>query len=122
MAHGKLTGSQQAQLAFLETLPPKFERINRQIEEMAALRADDQQAKNLARLLDSLKHEAGSLLLTGLADNFGMMAMLARRGGGLQMRLRGLREGMVGLRTNYEGSLRQAKTPVDHLDEEEEAP
>jgi hypothetical protein len=36
------------------------------------------------------------------------MAMLVRRGGGLQMRVRGLREGLVSLKANYEGSLRAA--------------
>jgi hypothetical protein len=39
------------------------------------------------------------------------MGMMARRGGGLQMKVRGLREGLGSLKTNYEGALRAATTP-----------
>ena len=108
MAAGKLSSAQQAQLAFLETIPPKVQRITRLVEEMGALKADDTQMRNLARLLESLKNEAQSYSLGSLADSLGVMAMLARRGGGLQMRVRGLREGLVSLRINYEGALRSA--------------
>jgi len=109
MAAGKLSSAQQAQVAFLETIPPKVERITRLVEEMGALKADDTQVRNLARLLESLKNEAQSYSLGSLADSLGVMAMLARRGGGgLQMRVRGLREGLVSLRINYEGALRSA--------------
>ena len=108
MSGPKLTGAQQAQLAFLETLPPKFDRIHRQVEEIAGLRADDTQIRNLCRLLEESRNQAGILSLGPLADTFGMMAMLARRGGGLQMKVRGLREGLVSLKTNYDGALRAA--------------
>ncbi|MEK6689627.1 MAG: hypothetical protein AABZ01_14355, partial [Gemmatimonadota bacterium] len=106
-----------AQLAFLATLPPKFERIYRQIEEIATLKADDMVQRGLTRNLDVLKNEASSLTLTGLADVFGVMANVARRGGGVQMKVRGLREGMISLKVNYEGALRSAsmgeRTPGD---------
>jgi hypothetical protein len=39
------------------------------------------------------------------------MGTMARRGGGLQMKVRGLRELLGSLKTNYEGALRQATTP-----------
>jgi hypothetical protein len=107
----KLTGAQQARLAFLQTLPPKFERIHRQIEEIAGLRADESAVRGLSRLLDECRNQASTLSLGPLADTFGLMSMLARRGGGLQMRLRGLREGLVSLKTNYEGALRAATLP-----------
>ena len=45
----KLSSRQQAQLAYLQTLPPKFQRIHAVIEEMAALRADDVVVRGLAR-------------------------------------------------------------------------
>lgn len=117
---GKLSSGQLAQLDFLKTLPSRFERIHRQIEEMAVLKADDLQVKNLARSLDNLRNEAQGLVLTSLADTFGMMAALARRGGGLQMRVRGLREGLIGLRTNYEGALRAASRPEETGDSDED--
>lgn len=108
MTKGKLTGAQQAQLAFLETLPPRFERIHRQIEEIASLKADDTQVRALCRTLDECRNQASTLSLGAMADTFGMMSMLARRGGGLQMKVRGLREGLVSLKTNFDGALRAA--------------
>jgi hypothetical protein len=105
---GKLTSKQQAQLAVLETFPPKFDRIHRIIEEMAALHADEQIVRQLARMFDEMKAGATSIGETGLADTLGVMATLARRGGGLQLRVRGLREGFGALKTNFEGALRSA--------------
>ncbi len=107
----KLTSRQQAQLTFLQTLPPKFQRVHAVIEEMAGLRADDLVVRGLARLLDEIKANAAALSLTGLADTAGLMATMTRRGGGLQMKVRGLRELLGSLKINYEGAIRAATTP-----------
>ena len=88
----KLSSRQLAQLGYLETLPPRFGRIHAVIEEMAGLQADDVVVRGLARLLDQIKGEAGALSLTGLAETAGIMSTMTRRGGGLQMKVRGLRE------------------------------
>jgi hypothetical protein len=107
----KLSSRQQAQLAYLETLPPKFQRIFSVIEQMSALQADEVTVRGLARLLDDIKGNAGALSLGGLAETAGIMGTMARRGGGLQVRVRGLRELLGSLKVNYEGALRQATTP-----------
>jgi hypothetical protein len=107
----KLSSRQQAQLAYLESLPPRFGRIYAVIEEMAGLRADDAVVRGLTRLLDQIKGEAGALSLTGLADTAGLMGTMARRGGGMQVRVRGLRELQGSLKINYEAALRSASTP-----------
>ena len=107
----KLSSRQVAQLEFLQTLPPRFQRIHAVIEEMSALRADDVVVRGLVRLLDEMKAKAGGLSLTGLSDTAGIMATMARRGGGLQMRVRGLRELLGSLKINYEAALRAATTP-----------
>ena len=107
----KLSSRQQAHLAYLQTLPPKFQRIYAVIEEMATLRADDVVVRGLARMLDEIKGNAGSLSLTGLADTAGLMATMTRRGGGLQMKVRGLRELLGSLKINYEAAMRSATTP-----------
>ena len=39
------------------------------------------------------------------------MATMTRRGGGLQMKVRGLRELLGSLKVNYEGAMRAATTP-----------
>ena len=107
----KLSSRQQAQLAFLQTLPPKFQRMHAVIEEMGGLRADEVVVRGLARLLDQLKGEAAGLSLTGIADTAGLMATMTRRGGGLQMKVRGLRELLGSLKINYEAAMRSATTP-----------
>jgi hypothetical protein len=107
----KLTSRQQAQLGYLQTLPPKFQRMHAVIEEMAALRADDVVVRGFARQLDELKANAAALSITGMADTAGLMGTMARRGGGLQMKVRGLRELLGSLKINYEAALRSATTP-----------
>jgi hypothetical protein len=104
----KLSSRQQAQLAFLETLPPKFHRMHAVIEEMSALRADEAVVRGFARQLDELKANAAALSIPGLADTAGLMATMARRGGGLQMKVRGLRELLGSLKINFEGAMRAA--------------
>ncbi|MGH7515961.1 MAG: hypothetical protein ACREOC_00620 [Gemmatimonadales bacterium] len=111
MAAPKLSSRQQAQLVFLQTLPPKFQRIHSVVEQMASMRVDDTIVRNFIRGLDELKAASAGLNLTSLADTAGLMATMARRGGGLQMKVRGLRELLTGLKINYEGALRQATTP-----------
>ena len=107
----KLSSRQLAQLAYLETLPPKFGRVHSVIEEMAGLRADDVVVRGLARLLDQIKGEAGALSLTGLAETAGIMSTMTRRGAGLQMKVRGLRELFGSLKINYDAAMRAATTP-----------
>ena len=107
----KLTSRQQAQLAYLQTLPPKFQRVHSVIEEMSGLRADDAVVRGLARLLDEIKGNASALSLTGLAETAGIMGTMTRRGGGLQMKVRGLRELLGSLKINYEAAMRSATTP-----------
>jgi hypothetical protein len=107
----KLTSRQQAQLAYLQTMPPKFQRIHAVIEEMSTLRADEAVVRGLARLLDEVKGNASALSLTGIADTAGIMGTMTRRGGGLQMKVRGLRELMGSLKINYEAAMRSATTP-----------
>jgi hypothetical protein len=107
----KLSSRQQAQLAFLQTLPPKFQRMHAVIEEMSALRADEAVVRGFARMLDEIKGNAAALSLSGIADTAGLMGTMARRGGGLQMKVRGLRELLGSLKTNYEAAMRMATTP-----------
>ncbi len=107
----QLSSRQLAQLAYLQTLPAKFGRMHAVIEEMAGLRADDVVVRGLARMLDQIKGESGALSLTGLADTAGLMGTMARRGGGLQVKVRGLRELFGSMKINYEAALRTASTP-----------
>ena len=122
MAKVTLSGGQQAQLVYLSTLPPKFERIHRLVEEIANMQGGETTAKTLCRILDELRNQATTLSLNALGDVFGMMSMVARRGGGLQMKVRALREGQASLKINFEGAMRAASTPEGTPgDEDQEA-
>ena len=106
-----LSSRQQAQLAYLQKLPAKFQRMHSLIEQMASLRVDDAILRGFARLLDEIKGNAGALSLSGLAETAGIMGTMLRRGGGLQFKVRGLRELFGSLKSNYDAALRDATTP-----------
>ncbi len=108
----KLTSRQQAQLQWLQLLPPKFDRIFRVVEQLSTQQADDVQLRSLTRLLDELKAQASGLGIAALGDTFGYMGTLMRRGGGHQLKVRGLRELLVGAKINYEGALRSASEEI----------
>lgn len=107
----KLSSRQQAQLAYLERLPPKIQRMHSLIEQMGGVRVDETIMRNFGRLLDEIKGNATALSLNGLANTAGLMGTMLRRGGGLQLRVRGLRELLGSFKTNYEGALRATTTP-----------
>ena len=115
----KLTVQQQSQLAMLSLLPPKIQRIQSVIEQMAGGVADEAVVRGMVRLLDEMKAYASQLKMNGLAEAAGQMASTGRRGGGLQVKVRGLRENMTTVRTNYEMALRKASIVVaaDHAEE-----
>ncbi len=114
----RLSSKQQAHLAFLQTVPPKIERAKRVIEEMGSLQADEQTVKGMCRMLNELKSTASQLSLANLAETLGLMSNLARRGGGLQMRVRGLRELLGSLKINYEAEFKTATTVAREADAE----
>jgi chemotaxis protein histidine kinase CheA len=113
----KLSSRQQAQHGYLQTLPPKFQRIHNVVEQMTTLRADESVVRSLARLLDEIKGNAAALSLSGIAETAGIMGTMLRRGGGVQLKVRGLRELLGSLKANYDGALRSATTPESEATE-----
>jgi hypothetical protein len=107
----RLSTKQLSQLAYLETLPPKFHRFHTVIEEMAILRADEVAVRGFCRMLDEIKANASHLSLSGLVDTAGLMSTMARRGGGVQMKVRGLRELLASLKSNFDMAMKAATTP-----------
>src|ERR1041384_152613 len=108
----KLSPRQLAQLAWLDTLAPKFEKIKHVLELLASHHADETQVRGLQRLLDELKAQASQVNVTSLAENFGYMGTLLRRVGGHQTKVRGLGDLLAGARINFEGAYREASTPI----------
>jgi hypothetical protein len=116
----KLSTQQQIRSAWLNTLPPKFAKIRKGIELMSTNHADDNAIRSLVRLLGELKAQAGGLSVSSLAETFGYMETLLRRGGGQQLKVRGLGELLGSATINYEGAVREATTPEQLLDAEPE--
>lgn len=107
----KLSSRQQAQLAWLDTVGPRLDRVRHVIEAMAIMQADDVMVRQLGRLLDEIKSGAQAQGFGALSETAGIMATMSRRGGGLQMKVRGLRELSGSLAINLEGAFRQASVP-----------
>jgi hypothetical protein len=107
----KLSSRQQAQLAYLQLLPQKLQRIYSVVEQMAGPRVDEALGRGLGRLLDDIKGNAASLSMSGLSETAGRMGMLVRSGGGMPLKVRGLRELQGSLKINYDKALRSATTP-----------
>ena len=108
----KLTPKQQTQLAFLELCPPKFQRFYSVIEQLNAPKVDESLVRGLVRQLDEMKSGASQLGMNGFADAASSMASIARRGGGQQVKIRALRDGLGVLKMNFEGALKKASVPA----------
>jgi hypothetical protein len=117
----KLTARQQSQLALLHTIPPRLEQMHRLIEEIAGLRADESVVRRLCRLLDATRSGADGVGLNAMAETMGIMSTMARRTGGMQMKIQGLRDGLRSLKINFEGALREASTGTPEDDDEKPA-
>lgn len=109
----KPSARQQARLEYIKLLPAKLERIRRIIETMAVNQADEASVRSMTRTLDEIKANCQMQGLHSLADTAGNMAMMSRRGGGLQVKVRGLREMLGSFQLNLEGAHRAALKPED---------
>jgi hypothetical protein len=114
----KLSSRQQAQLAYLQLLPQKFQRIYSVVEQLALPRVDETLIRALGRLVDDIKGNAASLSMGPLAETAGRMGMVVRSGGGMPTKVRGLRELQGSLKINYDAALRSASTPPKPGEEE----
>ena len=114
----KLSARQQAQLFWLDNLPPRLEKATKIIELMATHHADETQLRSLRRQSDEMKAQAAGLGLGALADGFGFMGMMLRRTGGHEIKVRGLRELLAGVKINFEGARRSASTPESDAEDD----
>ena len=117
----KLSARQQAQLAWLQGLTTRFQRIQATIELMANQSADEVAVRGLGRNLNEIKAGASQLSLPTLANTAGLMSTMAQRGGGQQMKIRGLRELFASLKINYDAALKTASAEERGVAEEPEA-
>ena len=114
----KLSSRQQAQLAFLDAQVPKIQRVQALIEKLNSPSEAESAGRSLVRILDEIKAGAASLSISGVSQTAAVMSSLARRTGSTQTRLRGLREGLAGLKINYDGARKSASKPEGPADGE----
>ncbi len=107
----KLSARQQAQLAFLERLPPKIQKLNATIEQMAGGQADDVTIRQLIRACDEIKAGSSQLGINALADSAGGMASMGRRGGAMQVKVRGLRDLLASVKHSFDAAMKKATVP-----------
>jgi hypothetical protein len=107
----KLSAQQQSQLAFLQLLPPKLYRIQRVIEQMGSPAIDETAVRGMIRVLDEMKAGASQLKMSSLAEALGAMGSMARRGGGLQVKIRGLTDLMSSVKSNHKSATQKASIP-----------
>jgi hypothetical protein len=109
----KLSTRQQSQLAFLNLLPPKFARCLTVIEQMGGGgKVDESVVRGMVRIMDEIKAGSSQLKMNGLADAAANMAAVGRRGGGLQVKVRALREALASVRMNHDSATKKASIPV----------
>lgn len=116
----KLSAQQQNQLAFLDLLPPKFARAQNVIEQMAGGVVDETLVRGMVRTMDEIKAGASQLKLNSLADAAGNMAAIGRRGGGVQVKVRALREAIASVKMNHDAATKKAQKPEGEHGEEED--
>jgi hypothetical protein len=107
----KLSSRQQAQIGFLDQAFSKVQRVQSLIEKMATPSEAETAGRSLTRIVDEIKSGASGMGLSRVADSAANIGSIARRSGAIPQRLRSLREGLVGLKINWEGARKAASTP-----------
>ena len=115
----KVSSRQQAQLGYLDQAFNKVQRVQSLIEKLATPSELEMAGRSLARLLDEIKSGAAAMSLSKVADSAASMRGVVRQTGGIPQRMRSLREGLAGLKNNWEAARKAASTPDSTAPEEE---
>ncbi|HYT72873.1 MAG TPA: hypothetical protein VEK78_15915 [Gemmatimonadales bacterium] len=112
----KLTADQvrrkEEVLAFLKTT----DHVGSLVTELDSNRAAKSQVienicERIARELSHMRQRALTTNIGTIADVAGTMSVMAGRGGGIDMKIRGLTDGVSSLRMQLDWALKQATTP-----------
>lgn len=114
----KLSSKQQAQIEFLDRSFNKVQRIQSLIEKLATPTDAEMAGRSMSRFLDELKTGAASMGLSKVADTAAAMKSTIRQSTALPQRMRSLREGLAGLKHNWEAARKKASTPDPNEPEE----
>jgi hypothetical protein len=112
----KLTVDQMRRIEQIEEYQRAVDHVHHLVQELAANRAAP--APVLARICESIARDMSKMRQRSLtanigtiADVAGTLAVMAARGGGMSMKIRGLEDGVNSLRMQLDHALKVASTP-----------
>jgi hypothetical protein len=113
---GKLTPDQYRRVAEIEDYIKVVDRVKHLVTELDDNRAAP--SKTLAAVCEKIAREMSQLRQRALTSNIGTitdvagaMAVMAARGGGIAMKIRGLADGVNSLQMQLDVALKAASTP-----------
>jgi hypothetical protein len=117
MAH-KLTADQAARIEQIQGFVKSVDHVARLVAELDSNRAAKSKtleniSESIARELSQLRQRALTANVGTIADVAGAMSVMAGRGGGINMKIRGLGDGVNSLRLQLDQALKQATRPPE---------
>lgn len=123
----KLTPDQIRRIEEIETYLKVVDHSHHLVQELAANRAAP--TKALAKICESIARDMSQMRQRALTSNIGTVAdvagalgVMATRGGGMSMKIRGLEDGVHSLRVQLEHALKMASTVETKKDETKKPP
>lgn len=114
----KLSADQVRQIEEIQDYQRVADRVKHLVTELEANRAG--QTRTIQQLCEKIANETAQMrqraLSSGIgtiADVAGAMSVMAGRGGGILLKIRGLADGVNSLQMQLEAALKRAMTPVE---------
>ena len=118
MATHKLTGEQQRRVDEIQAFQHTVDVVKHLVAELDANRAGrtrtiEQLCERIAKETSQLRQRALTANVGTIGDVAGAMSVMAGRGGGINMKIRGLTDGVNSLGMQLEMALKRALTPEE---------
>jgi len=113
---GKLSADQQRRVDEILQFQRTVDHVAKLVAELEGNRAAkasylDNLCETIARELSQMRQRALTANIGTIGDVAGAMSVMAGRGGGIFMKIRGLNDGLSSLRMQLDVTLKQAMTP-----------
>src|SRR5438132_8245316 len=113
----KLSAEQQRRVEDILQFQRTVEHVAKLVAELEGNRAAkatfiDNLCETIARELSQMRQRALTANIGTIGDVAGAMSVMAGRGGGIFMKIRGLNDGLSSLRMQLDVTLKQAMTPA----------
>jgi len=112
----KLTAEQLARIEYVQGSLRTVDHVAKLVHELDSNRAAKSKVlenicESIARELAHMRQRALTANIGTIADVAGSMSVMAGRGGGIDMKIRGLGDGVNSLRLQLDQAMKQAMTP-----------